>query len=161
MPLPHGEVTDLSISPQTQHICRRTRCRSRLSVAQRSVSSAGMFLIALIFVSIDLDQIRHPFCFLFDRISGQCGSQQPGWPHAQRLVVIHEDDSRVLGVFLHDAGSFTAIQMPRCNKARQISVGRLCLGARSAAEGVPRSRRQGVDLRDLGQEHLHARAGRN
>ena len=31
------------------------------------------------------------------------------------------------------------------------------VGARHAAEGVPRGRRQVVDLRDLGQEHVHAR----
>ena len=32
------------------------------------------------------------------------------------------------------------------------------VGARPAAEGLPRGRRQVVDLRHLGQEHLHARA---
>jgi hypothetical protein len=59
------------------------------------------------------------------------------------------------GVFLLDA----CVNILTVTKGAGVLV-HVIIGARHVAEGIPRRRRKVVDLRDLGEEHLHAWAVR-
>ena len=66
--------------------------------------------------------------------------------------ILNDNLGEDFGALLYDA----CVNILTVHQGRGLHL-HVVVGARHAAEGVPRGRRQVVDLRHLGQEHLHAR----